>query len=170
MSILPTAKREESKRGHPALDSRLTQGRLSVERARNTGGCVMSLRLSRVHRVVIAMVMAAATLGAPIATQPATAYSCTITPVMFGYPSVVTAKVKWGPNCNTNYAFTMSVWAQTGPTDWSKLWQEMFPQVATTGGSYYWMDHGWACDVGVFKARAQIGGQTAWSAPMHCPD
>lgn len=126
--------------------------------------------LARACQFAIALSLAAATLGVPAAAQPVAAYSCSITPVMMTYPGVVSAKVKWGPNCNTNYEFTMSVWNQTGPTDWVKLWQENFPNIASTGGSYYWMLHGWYCGgVGVFKARAQVGGLTAWSAPVYCP-
>jgi hypothetical protein len=131
----------------------------------------MSLHLmARARRGVVALVIVTATLGAPVAARPVVAYSCTVTPVMITYPGVVSAKVKWGPDCNTNYQFTMSVWNQTGPSDWLKLWEENFPNIRTTGGSYYYMDHGWFCNgAGVFKARAYIGGLTVWSAPVNCP-
>jgi hypothetical protein len=127
-------------------------------------------QVGRTRRAAIALLIAVASLSAPFLAAPATAFSCTVTPKMVTYPGVVSAKVKWGPNCNTGYAFTMSVWNQTGPTDWLKLWQENFPNISNTGGNYYDMLHGWYCGgVGVFKARAQVGGLTVWSATVHCP-
>jgi hypothetical protein len=126
--------------------------------------------LTRARSMGIALLLAATGLGLPATVQPALGYSCTVTPVMVRYPGVVTAKIKWGPDCNPNYAYPLSVWQQTGPSDWTKLWEQYYPnQVATTGGNYYDMLHGYYCNgIGYFKARGYIGGVTAWSPAVYC--
>jgi len=140
---------------------------------------------ARALRVAVALSMAVVLLGVPtgrvLAAQKApvpngpvvmAASGCTITPLVIMYPvgRVVTGRVKWGPHCPTNIQNTESIWEQTSPGNWMMIWQEMMPDVETTGSGYFWMDHGYYCGgIGLWRARAYVGGQYVWSSPAYCP-
>ena len=129
------------------------------------------LRRLRVALTAMAFALSVVTVGI---TAPAVhAYSCTVTPAIWGATgdsvSYVSGKVKWGPTCSTAYANTIALYYQTGYNDWNKEFGESLPNMKNQTDWKY-MYRYWPCDgVGVWRVRAEVGGVVAYSSSMHCP-
>lgn len=117
-----------------------------------------------------AMALAGTRSGAKEESPVPAAYSCTVTPSWYGSAGVFKGIYKFGPNCRTDLVNTGEYWNQIGYNDWAKVHGETVPEVASTGGNWWYFVWSYYCGTtGTFKVRVEAGGVAAYTAPFHCP-
>ena len=125
--------------------------------------------------MAVVLLLAAALVGSGGASgvQPAAAASCSISPGIIGNPRgpFLRATVSWS-NCSTNYHNTLAIYEQIGYNDWTDVYGETMPPLASeSGASIPTFAGGVGCvhGVGFYEAVAYIGGITKWSSGIYCP-